>query len=679
MLTSTGIGSGLDIESLVTQLVAAERTPTESRIQRQEATLASQLSSLGVFQGALASLRDSISGLNDESLFSAKSITSSDSASVSAQLTGDVEVASFDLEVLQLAQAHTLASGTFASRDEVVGEGTLTIRFGTTGYVGPDPGPESYNSFDENTDMGTFSLDLNSENNQLDQVRDQINELNAGVLASIVNDGQGYRLVLTSASTGEDASMEIVVSDTGDGDDGDNNGLSRLAFSSSSTNMEQTRQARNAEVLLNGLAISSSSNSLDEAIDGLSISLINTTESPVSISIAENRSSLTQQVSSFVTAYNTYIDTVNQVAGYNADLAEGGVLQGDFTVRSITNQLRGMISSAVPGSTGAYQYLSEVGIKTGDSGQLEFDTASFEAALDEDTESVAALFANRVEATDADIQTFGWNSADAEDGSWPVTITQMPSRAEYLGSAITFPLVIDENNDELSIALDGTSSGIINLTQGSYSSGEALASMLLAAIKSDSALSSANQIPDVSFNPDSNRLEIYSSDWGSQTSIEILSLDVNSAATLGLSLGEGTDGQDVAGLIGGWEAKGSGRVLSGASDTEVEGLSLEIEDGIIGDRGEISFNQGMAGLMGQLADRYLIDDGPLSQRSESINDRLDDLLEQREVLDMRMESVESRYRDQFNTLDSLLAQLQSTSTYLTQQLANLPGAISTSD
>jgi len=679
MLTSTGIGSGLDIESLVTQLVAAERTPTESRIQRQELTLASQLSSLGIFQGSLASLRDSISSLNDSSLFNSKSLLSTDLASVSGSVVQAAAVGSYDLEVNQLAQAHTLASEAFSAADEVVGEGTLTIRFGTTDYLSPDPGPESYNSFVENTDIDSLVLELDSSNNQLDQIRDSINEADAGVSASIINDGQGYRLVLTSASTGQDYSMEMVVSDTGDADDTDTSGLSRLAFSAAATNMEQTRSALDAEVLLNGLSVSSSTNTLDEAVEGLTILLNQTTDDPVTLTISEDHSSLTQRVAAFATSYNNYLNTVDQVAGYDADLAQGGILQGDFTVRSITNQLRSMMSTPAPGATGEYQYLSQIGINTLDSGQLQFDTAAFLEAMEADPESVAALFSDRVETTDSQIEPFNTSSANGIDGSWPVTISQMPTQAELLGSSLSFPVVIDSDNDEFSIQVDGTSSGVIQLTSGSYASGDDLVSMMLTALGADTSLSEADKVPDLVYNSADNRLEFRSQDWGSATSIEILSVDLTTSAILGFSVGGGTDGLDVEGQIGTWDATGSGRILSAPVDTDVEGISLEVTGGAVGARGDVSFSQGISSLIEKMADRYLLDEGPLVQRTESINDRLDDLQEQRETLDSRMQAVEQRYRDQFNALDSLLAQLQSTSTYLSQQLENLPGPRKSSD
>lgn len=676
MLTATGIGSGIDIESLVTQLVAAERAPAEDRIDRQETTLSSELSSLAYFQSSLASMQDAVSALNDDLIFDTKSVTSSDSAAVSVAVTGDAEanLGSFDISVLQLAQSHTLASTAFTSLDEVVGEGTLTISFGTTDYEGDDPGPESYNSFVVNSELDSLTLEIEAGNNQLDQVRDQINEADAGVSASVVYDGTGYRLVITSNEGGAASSMEITVSDTGDTNHTDAIGLSRLAFSSAATNMEQTRQGLNAEAEINGLAITSSSNTLDEAIEGVSIDLADITESSVTVTVAENRGTLVQRVSSFVSAYNNYMNTVDQVAGYDADLESGGVLQGDFTVRSVTNQLRSLVSSTAPGAIGDYEYFSQVGISTLVTGRLEFDRDIFQDAMDADADSVEALFVDRVAVTDDNIEAFSNPSDTTVDGTWPVTISQIATQAEYLGATLSFPLVIDDDNDNFSLSVDGVSSEAIQLSQGSYADGDELVAMMLSALSSDATLSDANKIPELVYNSTDNRLEFRSNDYGSDTSIEFLTVDTSTLASLGFSLGEGTAGVDVAGYIGEWEATGTGQILRAASDTEVDGLSLKILGGATGDRGEISFSQGLAGLIEQMADRYLIDEGPLTQRSESINNTLENLTEERETLDYRMDLIEARYRSQFNALDSLLASLQTTSDFLTQQLDNLPGA-----
>jgi flagellar hook-associated protein 2 len=154
--------------------------------------------------------------------------------------------------------------------------------------------------------------------------------------------------------------------------------------------------------------------------------------------------------------------------------------------------------------------------------------------------------------------------------------------------------------------------------------------------------------------------------------VEITAVDTNTAATLGLSVGTGTDGVDVAGTIGGVTATGSGQTLTANGDAA--GIQLEITGGLTGSRGTVVFSRGIADQLTSLLESYLDRDGMINARTEGLNNRIDDINEQRDRLDRRIEILQQRYLTQFTALDTLIGQLQSTSTYLTSQLAALPGA-----
>ena len=124
---------------------------------------------------------------------------------------------------------------------------------------------------------------------------------------------------------------------------------------------------------------------------------------------------------------------------------------------------------------------------------------------------------------------------------------------------------------------------------------------------------------------------------------------------------------DVAGTIGTYTTTGSGRKLTGG------GLTVEITGGATGDRGAVSYASGFAGRLTDLLDDMLDAGGVIADRTDGIDRSLKDIDEQREVLNRRMETIEARYRAQFNALDSLISQMNSTSTFLTQQLASLSG------
>ena len=210
-------------------MVDPEGAPTENRLLNSELSITSSISALGQFKGALANLENSIAGLDSADIFNKCTASSSDNASIVATANDTAVEASYEVRVNQLAKAHSLASTSFTEITDPVGEGTMTIRFGTTDYVSPDPRPESYNGFVLNPDTDTATISIDSSNNSLQGLRDSINDADINVSAAIINDGTGFRLLLTSKQTGAAQSLEISVDDD-DGDDTDAAGLSRFAF-----------------------------------------------------------------------------------------------------------------------------------------------------------------------------------------------------------------------------------------------------------------------------------------------------------------------------------------------------------------------------------------------------------------------------------------------------------------
>ena len=672
MITATGIGSGLDIEGLVSQLVAAERTPTETRLANREVSLTAELSAFGVFKSSLSSFQNSLSDLNRLSTFGQRTASSGDSDIIDVSADGGAAESSYDLTVTQLAKAHSLASGSFSSVDDLVGEGTLTIRFGTTDYTPPDPGPESYNQFTVNPERGAATITIDGSNNTLDGVRQAINEADIGVAAVIVNDGSGYRLLLSSEQTGESNSLEIAVTDSGDGNDTDATGLSALAFKAGATNLEQTVVAQDALFSVNGLAITSADNSTEDVIDGVDITLKELTgATPVTVSISEDRASVKQAITGFVNAYNGFVQTAANLTAYDPETGTAAALQGDFSARSIANQLRQTVVNAVEGFSGPFSSLSEIGITTQTDGTLEIDAARIDEALENDFDRMVGLFAAVGFPSDSGVD-FLSSTEETAVTSHALNISQLATRGQLLGAAAGFPLDIDADNDEFTINVDGISSESISLTLGTYASGSDLAAEMQARINGDATLSEAGMRVAVEYS--GGRFSITSEQYGSVSRVEITAIDTNTTAELGLSVASGTTGLDVAGTLGGVAATGTGQFLTGAAGSPAGGLQLLIDGGATGDRGVVDFSRGIAFALNALIDNYLDTDGILESRTDGIQDRIDDITDSREALNLRMEALELRYRNQFNTLDTLLSQLQTTSTFLTQQLASLPEA-----
>lgn len=662
-ITSTGVGSGLDIESLVTQLVSAESTPAKKRLASEEVSLTAELSAFGSLKGALSSLQSAFSDLNRVATFNQRSSSSSDKDSVTINANNSAVAGTYRVAVDQMASAHSLASGSYATSDTVVGEGTLTLRFGETDFSGG-----TYNSFSLNGERDSVSIAINSSNNTLAGVRDAINASDAGVTATIVNDGSGYRLLVSSDQTGAKNSIEISVTDT-DGNDADVAGLSALAFNASASHMSQTIEAADAQFTVNGLAVSSASNSVNNVVDGVNLELKNVTAQPVTLSVTENKEAVKDALNKFIGGYNAFAKQIDGLTGYDPDTKIAGALQGDFSTRTIVSQVQNLLTREISGVSSGFSTLAEIGITTKVDGTLEMDSSRIDKVLENDFDRLAGMFAAAGFPSDSDI-TFVQAGKKVVAGDYAVNISQIATQGVYAGTVITFPLTIDGSNDSLSLKINNTSSNNIQITHGSYASGSELASELQSRINGDEKLKAANIRVNVAFAD--NKLSITSSIYGSGSKVEIESVDTNTLATLGLNVGAGVGGVDVAGTIGGVDAVGSGQLLRGGVGTAVDGVQLVIEGSATGHRGSVQFSRGITDQLKTLIGGFLDNEGILSARTDSIESAVEEIGVEREALDRRMAILEARYRSQFTVLDTLMAQLNSTSSFLTQQIDALP-------
>jgi flagellar hook-associated protein 2 len=675
MVAVTGIGSGLDIEGIVSQLIAAEREPVESRLLRRETRLTSQLSAVGTLQGALSNLQSRIETLASAGTFTQRTASSSNRDAVTATARSDASPGSLRVQVDGLADAQSLASGVFGSLTDTVGEGTLTLRFGTVNVTTPEGAPQTFDGFAVNAERPSATITIDSSNNTLQGVRDAINAADAGVSAAIVDDGSGFRLLLSSTQTGAANAVEIQVDDTGDGNDADASGLSRLAFNETANNLEQTAAARDAAFSINGLSLSSASNRVESVIDGVDLTLRETTETAATVTVSNNEGAVRSAIEGFVEAFNNFARVSGNLTAYDAEAGTAGPLQGDITARSITTRIRQAISGSADGFDGAFSSLTELGIRTQADGSLSVDEGTFNRALSDNFDSIAGVFARVGQADDSNIR-FRSSSEATAVGSFAVDITQLATRGSLQGEAIAVPtalapLVIDASNDTLEISVNGVASGPVALSQGSYDSGAALAAELQSRINGSSALSDGGISVRVDFTAD-GRLDITSTRFGSDSRVEITAIDSATTATLGLAAGSGTAGRDVAGSIGGVTATGSGQTLRGAAGSETEGLVIDVTGGVTGARGSVDVSSGVAVALNGILEGFLGNDGLLALRSDGIQGGVDRIEAEREALNTRLEALEARFRSQFNALDTLLANLQSTSDFLSQQLASIP-------
>lgn len=555
-LSSAGIGSGLDISSIVQALVEAETVPAASRLNRREADIQAEISAYGSVKSALSGFQAALSSLQELSGFQARSASVSDTSYFTATATTDAAVSNYNIEVSNLAKAQSLASGSFADADTVVGTGTLTFTFGT--YDGGGP------SFTDNPDKTSTDIVIDSSNNTLAGIRDAINAADFGVNATIINDGSGSRIVFSSEDTGLKNGLKITISGDGDLSDTDDAGLSQLAYDplasvGSGKNLTETIAPEDASIIINGLTVTSDSNTITDSIDGITINLLKEEiGKTTTLNVSLNKAAVTGKINSFIAEYNEANEVLNALTSYNAETGVAGLLQGDAGVRTIQFQLRSMISSPVDNLSGSITSLVDIGIKTNENGQLTLDSTILNNALDTNFDQVGRVFAHGGFTSDNQIAV---NSVDSD----------VP-----------------------------TGTYAINLS---------------------------------AFNPATSTLE---------------------------------------GTIGGIAATATddGKTLQGTGS--LLGLDLDVLGGSTGDRGTVTIFSGIAAQLDKLLESYLESDGTIDSRTTSLNDRLSDINDEREALSLRSERIEARYLKQFIALDTLLSQLQTTSQFLTQQLANLP-------
>ena len=672
-LQSLGIGSGLDVKGLVDQLINAEKTPKTKQFDAQEASYQAKISAYGSLKSALTKFQKTVNGMDSFSDFNRKTATSSDQTVLTADAVSTASAGSYNVDVTQLAGAQSLATQAYGDVTSPVGTGTLTIRFGTTDY---NAGTDTYNSFSPNADSKTLTLQIGAQNNSLEGIRDAINKAGGGVQASIVNDGTGYRLVLTSDKTGADNSMQISVGDA-DGNNTDTSGLSALAFDSSATNAEQTVAAQDAQLTLNGIAVTSASNTVVGAVPGATLHLKDAGSGPVTVNVDTDKSNAKGLVQAFVGSYNELVNTLGSLTAYNSDSHQAGLLLGDPVARQLESRLRQVISSTVSGLTGDVRSFVDIGLTTQKDGTLAIDDAKLGDALDSNFKAVGQLFAAAGTADNAQVSYLNSSSA-TQAGNYGVDITQPATRGYYQGAGVlpatidgANPFTVDSNNDTFQLQLDGVSSGVVTLTDGNYNSGQDLAAEIQSRINGDSQLKDKGVSALVEYDQANNRLVVRSAAYGSGSAVKFVSVGGSAASTLGLDVGKGTDGKDVAGTIGGETATGSGQKLTSGSGNS-RGLQLRVTAQSAGNYGGVSFSRGTGSELSSVFGSFLSNDGLLANKVNGLKDRISNINDNRQQLSDRLNKMQARLLSEFTNMDSIVSQMQSTGNYLSQQLGSLP-------
>lgn len=350
-ISSAGIGSGLDVKSIVSQLVALEKQPL-TKLQTKADAVKAQVSAFGQIKSMVSALSDAVRGLSSVTGWNAVTATSSDTASVSVSAIGGASPTVFSVGVTTLAKAQATTSAAVTPSGSAVGAGTLKLALGSGSYV----------------DITVSDTDT------VANVASTINGAGAGVTATVLSDASGDRLMLRSSKTGVAAAFTLSVTADADTVANDANGLSRLVVGSTTTQV-----ATDAVATVNGVSVSSSSNVFENTVAGVTFTALKETTTPAEITIAKDLSKVKSNVEAFVKAYNEINQAINDATKYDASTKTAGLLQGDSTVLGLQSALRGLLQSGTSG--GAFSRLSDIGISQQLGGELTVDSVKLDAAL----------------------------------------------------------------------------------------------------------------------------------------------------------------------------------------------------------------------------------------------------------------------------------------------------------
>lgn len=400
-ISSPGIGSGLDVSTIVSKLMAIEQQPL-TQLKTQESKLDTKISAFGKIQSALSTLQDAARALNTASTWQAATATSADDKTVTASASGTTAPGGYSVKVDKLAQRQSLASAPFAASTATPGSGTLHIQMGSV---------ETSGAFAADADRPQVDIAVDA-GDTLAQLRDKINAAGAGVSASLVNDGAGVRMVLRSAESGAAQAFRVTADDGGGGAGGA--GLSALSFDPSnggSGSLARTQTASDAAFSIDNLALTAPGNRVTGVIDGVTLDLKKAGGDAVDVQVDTDKDALKASIKKFTDAYNAVNSLLADQTKYDPTTKVAGTLQGNSTVVGIQSQLRAILRQEVAGAGGSagsgqaasYARLSDIGITVQRDGSLSTDSTKLDAALT-DPSKVRKLFA----ATDADASRTGF-------------------------------------------------------------------------------------------------------------------------------------------------------------------------------------------------------------------------------------------------------------------------------
>jgi flagellar hook-associated protein 2 len=406
-ISSAGIGSGLDIEGIVRSLMAAERLPL-NKVSQERTEINTKISIYGIIKNSFSELKTAADKLTNISNLNPLKVTSGDDKIISGTANSANAKGSYSIEVSQLAKAQSVAALGVSTPDTPVGTGSLTITLGSY--------DSDNNQFIDNPDKTPVIINIGAGQQTLEGIRQAINDSDAGINASIVNDGAGSRLVMTSKETGAINGFKLEVTDN-DGTNLNTTGLSRLAYDPTATagsgkNAESLQVAQNANFTINNLPVSKASNTVTDAVAGLTLNLKAETISPVNLVVGLDDGALKTSLDNFVSSYNKIRGNLKDQQQKDATLSKETT--PSTLERGLRNILREQISQYGIG-------LSDIGLSFDKDGVLSLNKTKLDSAVASDPAILEKVFANTATSTDSRVKFLGGTNL-TQEGTYAINI-----------------------------------------------------------------------------------------------------------------------------------------------------------------------------------------------------------------------------------------------------------------
>ncbi len=621
-----GIASGLDTHEIIDQLLAIERQPI-ARMEQQRLQLDTTRQAWGSLNTKLSSLRSAIDRVSRPHHFEQMSnVTSSNPDAVKVTSSGVPADGQITFTVSNLAARNQHASGdTFDSLSDLVGDRTLTVTIGGEAH--------------------DLTAGLAPEATLADLVA-AVNNADVGVGARALQVAPGtYRLVLEATDTGTDHAFTVSTN------------VEPGGWTSSFT---ETQQAEDAVLMVGGVQVTRSSNTITDLLEGAVIELVDFPPTSVTVRTSRDVEQAIEGIRDFVTSLNGILETIDDLTDYDPETREAGPLQGQAAATSLAMSLRSALTAPVGGLSGAASLASSAGIELTRDGRVELDESVLRAALEGDFDGVTRLFARTGSTTD-EAATFASVTSATQPGTYAVEVTEPASAATVVSSHDHVAPSVDTT---IRVTTAAGSTHLLTLTDQHQTAQQAASAL-------------QQQLDDLGVSTlkvgvDGDRLTLSDTRVGSAHGFAVEELDdqgevVASGEAFGLATGMVT-GVDVAGTIDGQAATGTGSLLRAVAG-DAAGLSVSVT----GAPGPftVTWSRGVVGNVAAEVARAEGVNGTISRARQSLEGRMRIFDDRIEVFERRLETREATIRRQFLTLETALGRMQEQSQWLDQQLAGL--------